>query len=166
MIAAKLPDASLVLAAIGEDLTEELISEVVISSGERPPLILARVLHGGAAFRVALMRPGVDACLTCLAEYQAENHPNWIRVPADDRPDVFDAGCATPARPGAGLTSEQAALFAAGRALEVLEERAGDTNHWLWVDQPIPDADQRLASGLTLHEACFVPRADCTVCGV
>lgn len=166
VIAAKLAHANLVLAAIGDDLTEELISEVVISSEERPPLILARVLHGGAAFRVALMRPGVDACLTCLAEYQAENHAEWIRVPADDRPDVFDAGCATPARPGAGLTSGQAALFAAGRALEVLEERASETNHWLWVDQPILNADQRLASGRTLHEACFAPRANCVVCGV
>lgn len=166
VIAAKLRHASLVIAAIGDDLTEEMISEVLVASDERPPLILARTLHGGAAFRVALVRPGIDACLTCLAEYQGENDSDWIRVPADGRPDVFDAGCATAARPGAGLTSQQAALFAAGRALEVLEDRAGEANHWLWVDKPIPGADQRLTSGLMLHEACFAPRADCPVCGV
>jgi hypothetical protein len=166
VISAKLRNASLVIAAIGEDLTEELIGEVVVRSDERPPLILARTLHGGAAFRVVLMRPGIDACLTCLAEYQAERHSDWIRIPADDRPDVFDDGCATPARPGAGLASQHAATFAAGRALEVLEKRAGETNHWLWVDRPIPDADQRLASGPTLHQARFPPRTGCPVCGV
>lgn len=166
VIAAKLRDASLVIAAIGEDLKEELISEVVVGSDERLPLVLARTLHGGDAFRVVLVRPRVDACLTCLAEHRAEHHPDWISVPADDRRDVFDIGCATPARPGAGLTSQQAALFAAARALDVLEGRAGETNHWLWVERPIPRADERLTTGLTLHQATFLPRAGCPICGV
>jgi hypothetical protein len=166
VIAAKMNDASLVLAAIGDDLTEELISEVVAASDTRPALLLARTLHGGDAFRVALMRPGVDACLTCLAEYGSERHPDWIHVPADDRPDIFDDGCATPARPGAGLVSEQAAIFAVARSIELLEGRAGESNHWLWVERAIEGADERLASGLVLHSARFAPRSDCPVCGV
>ena len=166
VIAAKLAGASLVVAAIGEDLKEELISEVLVGADEPPPLLLVRSLHGGDAFRVALLRPRVDACLTCLAEYRAERHRDWIAVPADDRPDVFDIGCATPARPGAGLTSQQAALFAAARALEVLEGRASDMNHWVWVERPIPRADERLVAGLTLHQATFPPRPDCPICGV
>lgn len=164
VIAAKLQGAELVIAAIGNDLTEELLSEVVLSSEERPPMLVVRTLHAGAAFRVALMRPGADACLTCLADYRAERHPHWIDVPADDLPDVYDAGCAAPARPGAGLSSQHAALFAAARALDVLEGHALEANHWLWVERPIAGGDDRLAAGLTLHQATFSPRPDCAIC--
>jgi hypothetical protein len=166
VISAKLNGADLVVAAIGNDLKEELISEVIVNSDERPPMLLVRTLHAGSAFRVALMRPRVDACLTCLAHYRAEQHSDWIKVPADGLPDVFDAGCAAPARPGAGLTSQQAALFTAARALDVLEGRELTANHWLWVERPITGADTRLETGLSLHVATFAPRPDCPVCGV
>jgi ThiF family len=166
VIAAKLSDADLVVAAIGSDLKEELLSEVVVNSDEGPPMLLVRTLHAGAAFRVALMRPSVDACLTCLADYRAEQHPDWIDVPADSLPEVFDAGCAAPARPGAGLGSQHAALFAAARALEVLEGGEPEANHWLWVERPIAGGGPRLAAGLTLHTARFPPRPNCPVCGV
>jgi len=129
-------------------------------------MLLVRRLHAGAAFRLALIRPGVDACLTCLADYRAEKHPDWIDVPADDLPDVFDAGCAAPARPGAGLTSQHAAIFAAARAVEILEGPGTEPNHWLWVERPIAPGDNRLSKRLTLHEAAFPPRPDCPICGV
>ncbi len=166
VIAAKLSSADLVVAAIGNDLKEELLSEVILNTDDRPPMLLVRTLHAGAAFRVALMRPRVDACLTCLANYRAEQHPGWIDVPPDGLPGVFDAGCATPARPGAGLGSQHAALFAAARALEVLEGGEPEANHWLWVERPITGGEPRLAAGLTLHRATFAPRPDCPICGV
>jgi hypothetical protein len=113
-----------------------------------------------------LVRPGVDACLSCLAAYRAEGHPDWINVPADDLPDVFDEGCATAARLGAGLTSQQAATFGAARAVGVLEGRELSGNHWLWVEQPIANADPRLATSQTLYTTQFTPRADCPLCNV
>jgi molybdopterin/thiamine biosynthesis adenylyltransferase len=166
MIAARIRDADLVLLAIGDDLREELIGEIVVASEDRPPMILVRTLHAGDAFRVALIRPGVDACLQCLDDYQSEQHSDWIAVPTADLPDVYDAGCAAPARPGTGLTSQQAALFAAARALEILEDRAGDTNHWLWVERPIENSDPRLRSATTLYQTRFEPRDGCALCGV
>jgi ThiF family len=166
VIITRLRDADLVLLAIGDDLREELIGEIITTSEQPPPLILVRTLHGGDAFRVALVRPGVDACLRCLVDYQAEHHADWIPVPAAELADVYDDGCASPARPGAGLIGQQAALFAATRALEVLENRASENNHWLWVERPVPDADARLQNPITLHQAQFAPRAGCPVCGV
>jgi molybdopterin/thiamine biosynthesis adenylyltransferase len=165
VIATHIRDADLVVAAIGNDETEELLCEVIARSDERPPMLLARTLHGGAAFRVALIVPGTDACVTCLAEYKAESHPNWIDVPADDLPDVFDAGCASASRPGAGLTSQHAAVFTAARCLDVLEGRELDANHWLWVERPIAGAEPRLSAGRTLHAARFTPHRGCTTCG-
>lgn len=166
VIAAKIAAADLVVAAIGDDLIEELLSEIVTASERRPPIMLVRSLHAGAAFRVALIRTGEDACLTCLAAYRSEGHPDWIDVPADDLPDIYDSGCASAARPGAGLASQHAAIFTAARAIEVLEDRHPANNHWLWVERPIPSSDPRLRTGLTLNQATFTPRPDCPVCGV
>lgn len=59
-----------------------------------------------------------------------------------------------------------AALFAAARALEVLEDRAGESNHWLWVERPVPGADARLQTPMTLYQARFQPRPGCPICGV
>ena len=166
VIATRLREADLVLLAIGDDLREELIGEIIATSDQPPPLILVRTLHAGAAFRVALVRHGVNACLRCLVNYQTEQHADWIPVPAADVADVYDTGCAAPSRPGAGLTGQQAALFAAARALGVLEDRAGANNHWLWVERPVPNADVRLRIPTTLYQARFQPRAGCPICGV
>jgi molybdopterin/thiamine biosynthesis adenylyltransferase len=166
MIAARLRNADLAVLAIGDDPLEEFIAEVLATSEHPAPLVLVRTLHAGSAFRIALVRPGLDACLRCLVDYQTEQHPDWISVPRSELADVYDAGCAAPARPGAGLTGQQAASFAAARALEVLEGRAGESNHWLWVERPIPDADARLQTPMRLHQAQFKPRHGCPVCGV
>jgi molybdopterin/thiamine biosynthesis adenylyltransferase len=166
MINARIQGADLVLLAIGDDLREELIGEIIAASQGCPPIILARTLHAGHAFRVVLIRPGIDACLHCLDDYQTEQHPDWIYVPPDGLPEVYDTGCAAPSQVGSGLTCQQAALFAAARALDVLENRASEVNHWLWVERPIPNEDPRLSNPTTLHQARFAPRADCPVCGV
>ena len=164
-IATYLGNVDLVVAAIGDDLREELLCEVAFDRDDPPVMLMVRSLHAGAAFRVALIRPGVDACIACLAEYKEEGHPEWIDVPSDDLPDVYDTGCATASRPGAGLTSQQAASFAAARVLECLEGREASANHWLWVEQPVTADDERLQQGLTLHLATFSPRLGCAVCG-
>ena len=166
VIAAKITRADLVVAAIGNDLTEELLGEIITASEGPPPMLLVRTLHAGAVFRVALMRAGQDACVTCLASYRAEGHPDWIEVPADDLPDIYDTGCATAARPGAGLVSQHAAIFTAARALEIFEDRQPADNHWLWVERPIPASDPRLQTPMTLHRARFQPRAGCSICDV
>lgn len=165
VIATCLRDVDLVVAAIGDDLREELLCEVAFDRDDPPAMLIVRTLHAGAAFRVALIRPGVDACIACLAEYKEEGHPEWIDVPSDDLPDVYDTGCATASRPGAGLTSQQAASFAAARVLECFEGREASANHWLWVEQPVTADDERLQLGLTLYPTTFSPRPGCAVCG-
>jgi molybdopterin/thiamine biosynthesis adenylyltransferase len=166
MIEARIQGVDLVLLAIGDDLREELIGEIVTAAEEPAPIMLARTLHAGDAFRIALIRPGIDACLHCLDDYQTEQHPDWIYVPPDELPEVYDTGCAAPSRVGSGLTCQQAALFAAARALDFLENRASGFNHWLWVERPITNGDPRLSNPMTLHQMRFEPRADCPVCGV
>lgn len=164
VMANMISSADLVIAAIGDEGLERLLSEVVLDDDDPPPLLLVRSLHAGAAFRVALIRPGRDACFECLIEYRSDQDSRWIEVPDDDLPDVFDGGCATAARPGAGLTSQHAAVFAAGRALELLEGRDHVANHWLSVQQPIPGGDPRLEQSLAFFEESFEPRHGCSCC--
>jgi hypothetical protein len=75
VITSRLRDASIVLLAVGDDLREELIGEIIATGERPPPLIIVRTLHAGAVFRVALVRQGFDACLRCLVDYQAAQHP-------------------------------------------------------------------------------------------
>ncbi len=159
-----LAGADLVIAAIGNDSKEEMLGELVAEASPPQPMILVRTLHAGAAFRIALVRPGQDACLFCLAVYRNEEHPDWIDLPKSELTEVFDEGCATGSMPGAGNVSQLAALHAASRAIEVLEAGAAQTNHWLWVERAIDSGDPRLRSPLTLHTATFSPRPNCPLC--
>jgi hypothetical protein len=165
VIATAIRDADLVIAAIGEEPAEELLFETVCEVEERPAFLCVRTLHAGDAFRVFVVRPGIDACLDCLRAYKGEGAQEWIEVPDAELGEVREDGCATSALPGAGLAFVQAAGFAAARALDLLEERDPGANHWLWVERPMPGADQRLAEGLSLRKATFRPRPGCPVCG-
>lgn len=164
VIATAIRDADLVIAAIGEEPAEELLFETLCEIEERPAFLCVRTLHAGDAFRVFVVRPGIDACLNCLRAYKEEGAQEWIEVPDAELGEVQEDGCATSALPGAGLAFVQAAGFAAARALDLLEERDPGANHWLWVERPMPGADQRLVEGLSLHKATFRPRPGCPVC--
>jgi ThiF family len=163
VIATAIRGADLVIAAIGEEPTEELLFEVLCETEERPAFLCVRTLHAGDAFRVFVVRPGADACLECLRAYKDEGAKEWIEVPGAELAEIQEEGCATSALPGAGLASTQAADFAAARALDLLEGRDPGANHWLWVERPIP-GDPRLADSLCLHKATFPPRPGCAVC--
>lgn len=164
VIATAIRGADLVIAAIGEEPAEELLFEVLCEAEEHPAFLCVRTLHGGDAFRVFVVRPGVDACLECLRALKDEGAQEWVEVPDAELGEVQEEGCATSALPGAGLAFTQAADFAAARALDLLEGRDPGANHWLWVERPIP-GDPRLAEGLCLHKATFRPRPGCPVCG-
>ena len=136
--------------------------------GKRGPAADAAGPHTARRRRVPgradASRQGRVPDMPCLLPRR--RHPDWIEVPADDLPDIYDTGCATAARPGAGLASQHAAIFTAARALEILEDRQPADNHWLWVERSIPASDPRLQTPMTLHRARFQPRAGCSICDV
>ncbi len=157
--------ADVLLGAIGNDRRETYLCEAAAAHPRRPPIVIARTLHGGAATRLMMVRWGQDACMECLSEHRAQGHPDWIEVPADGRQEVFDSGCAAPARPGSGLSGQHAALLAARRVLDLLGGGDSDVNHWLWIDHPIAGDDDRLGRVGVLQTATFHPVPDCPVCG-
>jgi hypothetical protein len=149
---------------IGDDVKEGLLREIAAAQ-TKTPIIFARTLHAGSVIRVILLRPGQDACFRCLTLHREGGSKDWIEVPADPLEPVFDRGCAAPARPGAGLSSTEAALAAARLACRVLEGKAGDSNQWLTVAGPVAAPDSRLAEQ-GRFEFRFPPHPDCPYCGV
>lgn len=159
-------DANLVVSAIGDDTVEEQLNEVVVESLTKPAVLFARTLHAGDAVRIALFRPGRDACFTCLMLHREDDHPDWVTVPGSDLPPVYDDGCATPAPVGAGLASQHAGVLVAHRALEVLSTGGGDANHWVWLERPIDGITaQRMPEPRVLRADRFEPHPNCPVCG-
>lgn len=158
--------AHLVISAIGDDTVEEQLNEVVGESLSKPAVLYARTLHAGDAIRIALFRPGRDACFTCLMLHREDAHPDWVTVPASDLPPVHDDGCAAPAPVGAGLASEHAGLLVAQRAVDVLTTGGGDENHWLWLERPVAGIQaRRMPEPGVLRADRFDPHPDCPVCG-
>lgn len=155
-------DSDVVVAAIGDDVKEAMLSEIAVTTGSTP-LVLVRTLHSGSAYRVCLIRPGRDACMTCLTLHDEDEHPGWVSVPGDDLQPIYDNGCASPSRPGAGIASEQAALHAAEVVLELLEGADSNTNNWLTVRKPIAGDDARLRERGT-HESVLHPHDECRSC--
>jgi molybdopterin/thiamine biosynthesis adenylyltransferase len=157
--------AHLVISAIGDDTIEEQLNEVVVASLSKPTVLYARTLHAGDAIRIALFRPGRDACFTCLMLHREDGHEDWVTVPASDLPPVYDDGCAAPADVGAGLTSQHAGLLVATRAVEVLTTGGGDANHWLWLERPVDGITaRRMPEPGVLRADRFEPHPDCPVC--
>jgi molybdopterin/thiamine biosynthesis adenylyltransferase len=157
--------AHLVVSAIGDDTVEEQLNEVIVESLSKPVVLYARTLHAGDAIRIALFRPGRDACFTCLMLHREDEHEDWVTVPGSDLPPVYDDGCASPAPVGAGLTSQHAGLLLAQRAVEVLTTGGNDANHWLWLERPIDRITaRRMPEPRVLRVDRFEPHSDCPVC--
>lgn len=162
---ARVAAASLVVAAIGEDRREQLLADVILEQQKPSPLLIGRTLHAGSAWRAMLVRPGIDACLRCLAAYRDDPDSDWIHVPAAELPPVRDTGCSAASMPGVGLAAMGVATFVAARALDLLEARTITDNHWVWVERPISSArSSRLHAAPAFHAQHFPPRPDCPSC--
>jgi molybdopterin/thiamine biosynthesis adenylyltransferase len=157
--------SDLVVAAIGDDVVEELLTDIAVAEHRDVPVLTARTVHAGAVIRIMLNRPGRDACMHCLGLHRDDRHVDWIEIPDDDLPAVHDDGCAAPSRPGDGLTSEEAGLYAARHAVDLLEGRDDETNHWVYVRRPIAGADARLGQ-IGAHSFTFGVHPDCPRCAV
>ena len=159
--------ADLVVSAIGDDGVEFMVSELAVTEATAPVLFV-RTLHDGDAVRLVLLRPGqADACLECLRRYAEDGHPDLVDVPDSELAPVFDAGCATAAQPGAGLTSRLASIFAAKRTLSLLQGEETSFNQWLWVDRAIPSAsDPRLHAPEQMYASHLGRHPDCPFCSV
>lgn len=157
----------LIISTTADENVESIINQVAVL--EKKPVIYGRALRRGTMGRVFLVRPGIDACKQCLGHLANESRlqdtapQGWPEVTESDD-DVLLHECGRPVIPASAVDLSFVASLTARMALDFLEDREQDTNHWLWTSQPATDVDPRFERPMTCLRWRFVPLTDCVTC--
>jgi integrative and conjugative element protein (TIGR02256 family) len=160
-------DADIVISTTADEGVESIVNQVAVTL--RKPVLYGRSLRRASVGRVFLVRPGADACKACLATYAHAGRAgravpaDWIDVPeAPD--DVLLHECGRPLIAGSAAHLSFISTLTASVAIDFLQGMLRGANHWLWVRNPAPELNPRLASALSTVSGTLPPSADCTVC--
>ncbi len=153
-----------ILSTIADDATELILNR---RASERAAVTVyyLRALRRGTVGRLVRVRPGIDACLECLALYDKESAPAAIVVEAD-------AGEVVARECGQAVLAASAADLAVvgGFGIRLLlddltKSGGGGTNQWAWTVTGVPDHPQ-LGRAFSMHQTTLGPHASCGVCHV
>jgi integrative and conjugative element protein (TIGR02256 family) len=164
-----LKDADLAIAAVADENVEMVINDAAIRMEKT--VVYGRSLRGGAVARVFRVRPGVDACKMCLAQYRASQgeEPNaaeikWIDLPPVQG-EIVERECGRPVLAGSAVDLRFASDLTARAAIDELG--VGQVwNHLIWSRDPLPDVSPALAEPYTVIRQLFPPRETCSVCRI
>jgi len=159
--------ADLTISTVADESVESVINQIAVMNHK--PILYGRSLRRASMGRVFLVRSGQDACKACLAEYQKlsrnkEKVPeDWVDVTEDDN-GVLLHECGRPIIAGSAMDLSFIASLIARKALDFLEGKLSDQNHWLWTQKPAGDVDRRLVSEMTTFGGFLPRRPDCPAC--
>jgi integrative and conjugative element protein (TIGR02256 family) len=158
-----LEPADLIVSTTADENVEAILNQVAVDL--RRPVLYARALRRGRLGRVFLVRPGQDACKECLAGYARAEYapPDWITV-TESEEDILVHECGRPVVPGSAMDLTFIASLCARVALDYLEGKASEKNHWIWSAEPAPDVDNRLDAGLQILPLQLKQNPNCHVC--
>ena len=152
----------LIICTIADEGAESGFNDLAI--GINTPVIYGRALRNGQMGRVFIVRPGTDACKTCLSMLSKGNDPEWISV--TERPeDALLHECGRPVIAGSAVDLSFVAGFIARRALDLLEGKNLDSNHLVWSRDSAADVNERLKLPYSVAQSSFLPQQDCPSCG-
>jgi integrative and conjugative element protein (TIGR02256 family) len=159
--------ADLIVSTTADEGVESVINHIALVNHK--PVLYGRALRRGSIGRVFLVRPGRDACKACLADFaraRSEGQdapPDWIDVSEpEDLALVHE--CGRPVIPASAIDLSFIAALIARCALDFLEGKDHDQNHWLWSKSPAMEIDPRLGSAFTTFAASLKPRPACFTC--
>jgi integrative and conjugative element protein (TIGR02256 family) len=159
--------ADLTVVTTADEAVESVINQIAVITKKR--VVYGRALRRADVGRVFLVRPGIDACKACLGLYSRAGlnggpvPSHWIRV--DERPeDILLHECGRPVIPASAVDLAFIAALIARTALDFLEGKPVEKNHFLWTRIGSPDIDKRLADPMTTFEGFLGPSPACTVC--
>ena len=152
----------LIICTIADEGAESGFNDLALSI--KVPVIYGRALRRGQMGRVFLVRPGVDACKSCLSMIAKEGDPEWISV--KERPeDALLHECGRPVIAGSAVDLSYVAALIARLALNVLEERTITANHLVWSLDSAPELSSLLNRPYSVALSAFVPKTNCPSCG-
>jgi integrative and conjugative element protein (TIGR02256 family) len=166
---AKFIEASdLTICTIADENVESVVNQIALVKGKT--VLYGRSLRKGSMGRVFLVRPGYDACKACLAHYGADGRrgnstpPDWIDIPEEDD-EVLYHECARPVLAGSAVDLSFTASLVARVALNFLEGRAMNHNHWIWSQSASVGVDPRLDREMATVSGSIARYDQCPVCG-
>ena len=166
-LAAFIAPTDLTICTTADENAESTINQVAVI--QRKPVLYGRALRRGSMGRVFLVRPGVDPCKACLGEYARASRSGdaapsgWIDVKESDD-DVLLHECGRPVIPASAADLSFVAALIARVAIEYLEERPLEANHWLWSRAAAPDVDPQFHRPMVTHLAGLPRWPECGAC--
>jgi integrative and conjugative element protein (TIGR02256 family) len=158
----------LTICTTADEGVESFINQMAVI-GEHPTLY-GRSLRSASMGRIFLVRPRRDACKACLGAYLrdgrdgTEDTPeDWIDIPEDEQGLLLHE-CGRPVIAGSAVDLASISTLIARVALDLLEGRETEMNHWVWSSRSAPDVDPRLTSRFVVVEGRVPPRPNCPAC--
>lgn len=163
-ITAYLDDHGLAISTIADDNIESRLNEQAIIN--RVTVFYSRVLRGGKVGRMFLVRPGQDACINCLAHYNAEDSSAFTRIYADPLiPDITNE-CNNPVRPASAADIKIIAGISSRIILDYLQKGIGKFNHWIWSTEPLESIENSPSFPFYLYQSFIPIHSECQFCNV
>jgi molybdopterin/thiamine biosynthesis adenylyltransferase len=156
-------EADVVIDATANPAFSLLLNELCLRAGQ-PALYVAT--HRRAAIgRIRVVRPGRDACLVChdLGYAAADDRADYPLIPAGEEGEFVEAGCGVPTVEASTADVEAAANWASRTALWLLQEKLGDDNLCLVINDALPDLSGVLGD-VGIHGSRWEPMAGCDSC--
>lgn len=159
--------ADLTICTTADESVESVINQIAVV--DRKAVLYGRSLRTASIGRVFLVRPGQDACKSCLAHYakigrEGEAVPaDWIDV-RDDGDGILLHECGRPVIAGSAVDLSFIAAIIARVALDYLQGEAIAANHWLWTRSAAAGIDPRLAKAMATFTGHLPPLAGCPAC--
>ena len=157
----------LTICTVADEAVESFINEV--GTVQDHPVLYGRSLRSASMGRVFLVRPRRDACKACLGTYLRDGREgrdtpaDWVDVQEEDE-GILLHECGRPVIAGSAVDLASISALIARVALDFLEGKDNQGNHWLWSSPPAAEVDPRLSSRFAVLEGSLSPRPDCLVC--
>ena len=164
---ALIKNADLIISTTADESVEAVINQISVSL--QKPALYGRSLRRGSLGRVFLVRPRRDACKDCLAEYAyagRDGRPvptGWIDIP-ESGDEVLIHECGRPVIAGSAADLSFIATLISRVAIDFLEDKVGDDNHWIWVGTPHGELDQRLNVTQSTVRTKIPSLSGCRIC--
>lgn len=152
----------LIICTIADEGAESGFNDLAIAIGT--PVIYGRALRRGQMGRVFIVRPGTDACKTCLSMISKNHESQWISI--TERPeDALLHECGRPVIAGSAVDLSFVAGFVARQAIDLLEGRSLSCNHLVWSRERAQDISEKLSLPYSVVQSSFERQTGCPSCG-
>ena len=159
--------ADLVICTTADEGVESAINQLAVIC--KRPVLYGRAMRRGSMGRVFLVRNRKDACKTCLSNYLIEGREgkktpeDWIDINEEEEEVVYHE-CGRPVIASSAIDLSFTASLIARVALNYLEGKDINHNHWIWSLYPSQEIDTRLSSEQTTFDGYIPPHEDCFSC--